>query len=367
MTNDDPYILLNFLSPISGEDEYQNPGHSSCAKTAEKAISPGRRRTQSATTSPVKAKPSSMRKNSNRGDVLAQRLRRNLVKKNIPNQLQQTWDKSNKNTVKYKRTKEMTFKRMLGLLAKHGGPKLAELATKTVVDGYGEEVPLLIDVLRDCKDRKSFMIIIDECMKFFIEFAKQENGEQYSTGSMRIMVRRIFAYLKMKYDIIIAESDFSTNGSFRSCLSDIWTAEREKNPEFGRQKPKSEICLEDVKYVYDAIKEGVLCPENNAYHLKLVVSFILLRHFALRSAEASLLNISDVRWKKYDFGPDRGTKYVELFVDITKVNRLKLGNWRTPPNYGKLKVRDNPDDPVFNAYALIQLYMSKLGKKPKGQ
>ena len=32
LTNDDPYILLNSVSTISGEDEYHNSGHSSFAK-----------------------------------------------------------------------------------------------------------------------------------------------------------------------------------------------------------------------------------------------------------------------------------------------------------------------------------------------
>ena len=119
--------------------------------------------------------------------------------------------------------------------------------------------------------------------------------------------------------------------------------------------------------MHDAIRDGILLPEKNAYHLKLVVCFILLRHFALRTAEAATLLLEDVKWKTYDFGPDRGSRYVELFVDLNKVNRLKLGNWKTPPNYGKLKLRDNPEDPVFNAYYFLQLYISKLGENPSGR
>ena len=92
-----------------------------------------------------------------------------------------------------------------------------------------------------------------------------------------------------------------------------------------------------------------------------------MRLFALRTVEVAALDVKDVKWKTYDFGPDFGKRYVELCVDLNKVNRLKLGNWKTPPNYGKLKVRDNPEDEVFNAYFYIQLYMSKLGKKPKGR
>ena len=301
-----------------------------------------------------------------RGDVLARRLKKNMVRKNISEKVQQSWDASNENSKSYERSKELTFKRMLSIMAEHGGPELAELATTRVDDGYGE-VPLLVDVLRDCTERKSFLILIDECMKFFIEFAKQENGEEYSTGSMRIMVRRIFAYLKMKYDIAVTESDFPTEGSFRARLSDIWTEEREKNPEFGKAKGKSEICLHDVEYVHDAIRDGILRPDTNAYHLKLVVTFIFLRLFALRSAEVAQLTVADIKWKKYDFGPDRGSNYIEVFVDTTKVNKLKIGNWKTPPNYGKLKIRDNPDDPVFNAYFYLQLYMSKLHPKTKGR
>ena len=77
-----------------------------------------------------------------------------------------------------------------GLVAEHGGPELAKLATERVNDGI-DSVPLLIDVLRECDDRRHFLIILDECLKFFIEFAKQDNGDEYSTGSMRVMIRRI--------------------------------------------------------------------------------------------------------------------------------------------------------------------------------
>ena len=44
--------------------------------------------------------------------------------------------------------------------------------------------------------------------------------------------------MNMKYNIKVSESDFGTEGTFRARLSDIWTAERSVNPEFGPAKGK---------------------------------------------------------------------------------------------------------------------------------
>ena len=319
--------------------------------------------------SAAKPLPKSVKKSSKpvvRAAILAKHIKRNLVQKNIPKKLQESWDVANENSKAYELSKETDFFRMLSIVAQYGGVELARLATEKVEDDY-DEVPLLIAVLRDAEDRKHFITILDEFLKFFIEFAKQKDGSEYSTGSMRIMIRRIFAYMGNKYDLKVTESDFGTEGTFRARLSDIWTEERKINPDFGRLKGKSEICLHDVEYVHDAIRDGVLQPRTNPNHLKLVVSFIFLRLFALRTAEVANLDLKDIRWKTYDFGPDQGKKYVELYVDINKVNKLKLGNWKTPPNYGKLKLRDNPEDTVFNAYSYLEFYLSKLGKKAKGR
>ena len=54
---------------------------------------------------------------------------------------------------------------------------------------------------------------------------------------------------------------------------------------------------------------------------------------------------------------------MELFIDITKVRKLKLGSWKIPKNYGKVKIRDNPEDKVFNAFELLQFYIKKLPEK----
>ena len=164
---------------------------------------------------------------------------------------------------------------MISIVAQYGGVKLARLATKKVEDDY-EEVLLLIAVLRAAENLKHFITILDEFLKFFIEFAKQKDGSEYSTGSMRIMICRIFAYMGNKYDIKVTESDFGTEGTFRACLLDIWTEERKINPDFGHPKGKSEICLHNVEFVHDAICDGVLQPRTNPNHLKLVVSFVFL-------------------------------------------------------------------------------------------
>ena len=92
----------------------------------------------------------------------------------------------------------------------------------------------------------------------------------------------------MKYGIQVGVADFSTEGTFCARLSDVWNEEREKNPNFGRSKGKSEICLWDIDYIYDALKEGELMPYTSPYHLRLLICFILLRFFGLRTVEAKV-------------------------------------------------------------------------------
>ena len=54
-------------------------------------------------------------------------------------------------------------------------------------------------------------------------------------------------------------------------------------------------------------------------------------------------------------------------TSILLVISAKLGLWKIPKNYGKYKLRDNPDDKVFNAYEFMRLYISKLPGKREGK
>ena len=293
------------------------------------------------------------------GATLARGLKSGTVQKGISESLQKEWDTNNENSDKYEGSKNRNFQRMLDILIEHGGEQMRNLACTLVYDGC-EEVPLLIDVLRNVKDCRYFLVILDECLKFFVEFARQKNGEPYSCGSMQQMLKQIFATLNKKYHLHVKDSDFGARGTFRGRLSRIWTLERNKDPTFGQQKGMSDICLDDIFVVHDALADGTLKPDQDAYHLKLLISFCLLRFFGLRTAEASDLDIKNVRWGSYRVGPDKGKAYVELYVDINKVRKLKLKEWKIPPNYGKIKVRDNPEDEVFNVYYWLKFYQSKL-------
>ena len=276
------------------------------------------------------------------GDRLAIGLKHGTIKKNIGSAVQLAWDKCDENSKQYEKIKANNFERMMEIIRDNGGPELKVLASETVWDGF-EEVPLLIDVLRNVKDRRYFLVILDECLKFFVEFAKKNDGKIYSCGSMHQKLKHIFAILNGKYNIMVKEKDFGTSGTFRARISNIWTDERKKNPEFGQAKGNSEICLHYVKYIMDALWDGVLLPRKNPFHLRLLMQFILIRFFALRGIEAAALDLRNIRWKIYNFGPDFSKHYVELNIDITKVQKLKLGSWKIPKNYGKYKLRDNPD------------------------
>ena len=296
------------------------------------------------------------------GERLALGLKHGTVQKNISDDVQKGWDGAMENSKRYEDRKQGDFDRMLEIIRDNGGPELKTLAAETVWDGF-ENVPLLIDVLRNVKDRRYFLVILDECLKFFVEFAKKMDGEVYSCGTMHLKLKHIFATLNGTFALNVKIADFKTTGTFRARISNIWTEKRQEDPQFGQQNGMSEICVNDVEYVFEAIRDGVLRPKADPYHLKLVIQFILIRLFALRASEAALLDLKNVKWKVYDFGPDKGTKFVELFIDITKVRKLKLGSWKIPKNYGKVKVRDNPEDEIFNAFELLQFYIQKLPEK----
>ena len=229
------------------------------------------------------------------GEHLARGLKAGTIHKNISDKLQKSWDGAEENTKRYEKMKGKDFERMMQIIREHGGPELKPLAERTVWDGY-EHVPLLIDVLRTVKDRRYFLVILDECLKFFVEFAKRNNGEIYSCGTMHQKLKHIFATLNGKYSIAVREKDFGTSGTYRARISNIWTDERKVNPTFGQAKGMSEICIHDVKYVYEAIRDDVLQPKEKPYHLKLVVQFILLRLFSVRSVEAAKLDLKNVNW-----------------------------------------------------------------------
>ena len=122
----------------------------------------------------------------------------------------------------------------------------------------------------------------------------------------------------------------------------------------------SKICIDDLEIVYSALKDDVLQPTKVPYHLKLLVSFILLRLYGLRAKEAATLEVEEVTFCEYDRGPDKGKKYCQLKMDFDKTHKLKFDSGGIPENYGKLKIRDNPEDVVFNAYYFMELYYGKL-------
>ena len=184
---------------------------------------------------------------------------------------------------------------------------------------------------------------------------------------MRQKLKLIFSKLNKEYAIGLSQEDFPTVASFRSILSTNWNEAKKNNPDFGVKQPKShQIELEDVAIVYDAIKTGLLTPKENPYHLRLIIEFILLRLFGLRSVDVERVTVEMVEFKVYDFGIDKGRKYCQIFIPFHKSNLLKLRSKDVHPHYGKMKVRDC-GDPVFNAYELIELYCSKIdlsfGKK----
>ena len=122
----------------------------------------------------------------------------------------------------------------------------------------------------------------------------------------------------------------------------------------------SAICINDLEIVYSALQDKRLQPTVNPYHLKLIISFILLRLYGLRAKEACNLEVDEVSFETYDFGPDRGKRFCQLKMDFDKTHKLKFDSPGIPKGYGKLKLRDNPEDEVFNAFYFMEFYCCKL-------
>ena len=122
----------------------------------------------------------------------------------------------------------------------------------------------------------------------------------------------------------------------------------------------SPISINDLEIVYCALQDKRLQPTENPYHLKLVICFILLRLYGLRAQEACNLEVDEVSFETYKFGPDRGKRFCQLKMDFDKTHKLKFGTAGIPKGYGKLKVRDNPEDEVFNAFYFMNFIVVNL-------
>ena len=265
---------------------------------------------------------------------------------------------SHENTEKYEKSKTDLFATFLEIIGEKGG-KLLRLGTETVEYQY-RQVPALVKALNTAKNRSTRVVILDECLKLFAEFYRRDDGSMYAPGSLKTFYKRLFATLRLDFNVDVKVKYFAKKGSFRSVSTVNMQEARAKSKEYGIQKGMSNICINDVEIVYSALAERKLVPRENPYHLKLLISFILLRLYGLRASEVSNLEVDEVSFETYDHGPDRGKKFCQLKMDFDKTHKLKFGTGGIPKGYGKLKIRNNEEDGVFNAYYFMEFYFGKL-------
>ena len=265
---------------------------------------------------------------------------------------------SHENSVKYEKSKRDLFATFLEIIGEKGG-KLSRLGTDTVEYQY-KQVPALVKALNTAKDRSTRVVILDECLKLFAEFYRRDDGEMFAPSSLKTFYKRLFSTLRLDYNVDVKVKYFAKKGSFRSVSTVNMQEARKSSKEYGIQKGMSNICMNDVEIVYSALKDRKLVPREDPYHLKLLISFILLRLYGLRASEASNLEVEEVSFETYDHGPDRGRKFCQLKMDFDKTHKLKFDSPGIPKGYGKLKLRDNHEDGVFNAYYFMEFYVEKL-------
>ena len=265
---------------------------------------------------------------------------------------------SHENTLKYEKSKNDLFRCFLDIIGEKGG-KLSRLGTDVVEHEY-KQVPALVKALNTAKNRSTRVVILDECLKLFAEFYRRDDGTMYAPGSLKTFYKRLFATLRLDYNVDVKVKYFAKKGSFRSVSTVNMQDARKASKEYGIQKGMSAICINDLEIMFSALKDNVLQPTENAYHLKLVICFILLRLYGLRAQEACNLEVNEVSFEVYDHGPDRGKKFCQLKMDFDKTHKLKFDSSGVPKDYGKLKVRDNPEDDVFNAYYFMKFYCDKV-------
>ena len=276
----------------------------------------------------------------------------------LTDEQQKKFRESLENSKKYEEAKERLFEAFLGIIAEKGG-KLSRLGSEVVEHEY-RKVPALVKALNCAKNRSTRVVILDECLKLFAEFYRQSDGSMYSPGSLKTYYKRLFSVLRLDYNVDISVTHFSKKGSFRSVTTVNMQEARKGDKKYGITKGMSRICIDDLEIVYSGLKDGALQPKENPFHLKLLVSFILLRLYGLRAQEAAILEVEEVSFCAYDRGPDKGKMYCQLKMDFDKTHKLKFDSGGIPENYGKLKIRDNPEDDVFNAYYFMKLYYGKL-------
>ena len=262
------------------------------------------------------------------------------------------------NTGKYEKSKTDLFETFLGIIGEKGG-KLSRLGTD-IVEHEHRKVPALVKALLTAKDRSTRVVILDECLKLFAEFYRREDGSMFAPGSLKTFFKRLFATLRLDYRVDIKVKYFAKKGSFRSVSTVNMQEARKGDKGYGIKKGMSAICINDLEIVYMAIQEKKLQPKVDPYHLKLLISFILLRLYGLRAEEAANLEVDEVSFETYDAGPDKGKRFCQLKMDFDKTHKLKFGTPGIPENYGKLKIRDNPEDGVMNAFYFMEYYCGKL-------
>ena len=262
------------------------------------------------------------------------------------------------NTGKYEKSKKDLFDTFLGIIGEKGG-KLSRLGTDIVKHEH-RKVPALVKALNTAKDRSTRVVILDECLKLFAEFYRREDGSMFAPGSLKTFYKLLFATLRLDYRVDIKVNYFAKKGTFRSVSTVNMQEARKGDKGYGIKKGMSAICINDLEIVYTAIQEKKLQPKVYPYHLKLLTSFILLRLYGLRAEEAANLEVDEVSFERYDAGPDKGKRFCQLKMDFDKTHKLKFDSPGISENYGKLKLRDNPEDGVLNAFYFMEYYCSKL-------
>ena len=281
----------------------------------------------------------------------------------VSDEQRRKWNESMENTKRYEVGKAKEFQSLLDIVASKGG-RISRLGSDVVMHEH-KEVPALIKALKSARNKGTQVVILDECLKLFVEYRRQIDGSLYKPGSMKTIAKRIFSVLHLDYGIKIGVGDFSRKGSWRSYQTTVWNETRVEDKSFGVAAPKSDIEINDVEIVYEALRDGRLKPMEDPYHLFLLIMFIFLRLFGLRAVEAYKVDVSDVMFMEYKSGPDRGVGYCQVKIDFDKTKKLKWDQHEVPKDYGKLKIRDSPDDDVFNAYGFLLFYVSKLNPKCK--
>lgn len=282
--------------------------------------------------------------------------------------------KSGKNSPKHINNQCTLERRFFDTLKDFGGPALQSLCIwqkQIYKPGQEEHDRSFCNVVGGTKHAIK-KVILDRCFTLIGHKWKKlhppsEVGEECEPSSFAKMTQQLGLKFKAKGIEHDWKKDFNDRGQFHGQMKEKWKRMRKSDPKIGTRRRKAKFDVDmDIK-VRLAIRNGILRPFEDPFHLQLLVQFILGRHCALRGEQEhhDLLH-NDVR--RSVCGADgvpapegfEGLTYFGVKIELDKMNDLGFDSPNcTADSSHLITFCESPHDEDLNPTAVLDFYLSK--------